>query len=375
MTSGTYLEISYGKLKHNLELVKKHAGSKSLICMVKDDAYGMGALNLSKVLENDPMVNAFAVANLKEALELKNSGIKKDIIIIGHVDKTCYEEVIANNFISTISTYDQAMELSEASKKLSKVARVEIAIDTGMGRIGFNVGDETIKSIKDISLLSNIKIYGVFSHFSVSDCEKEDTENVQYTNNQELKFKTLTENLSNLGVDVGMTSLSSSAGIFKAIGMDFDAVRPGIILYGIAPSTAFQNLDLKPIMSLKSHIVHIKNIEPETSISYGRTFVSKDNMKIATICCGYGDGYPRSASNKSSVIVNDKKCKIVGRITMDMLMVDVTDVDCKVDDEVILIGESNSEKITLDTLSEETGEFSYELLTRINKRVDRIYID
>ncbi len=375
MIRGTYLEISYGKLKHNLELVKKYAGSKSLICMVKDDAYGMGALNLSKVLENDPMVNAFAVANLKEALELKNSGIKKDIIIIGHVDKTCYEEVIANNFISTISTYDQAMELSEASKKLSKVARVEIAIDTGMGRIGFNVGDETIKSIKDISLLSNIKIYGMFSHFSVSDCEKEDTENVQYTNNQELKFKTLIENLSNLGVDVGMTSLSSSAGIFKAIGMDFDAVRPGIILYGIAPSTAFQNLDLKPIMSLKSHIVHIKNIKPETSISYGRTFVSKDNMKIATICCGYGDGYPRSASNKSSVIVNDKKCKIVGRITMDMLMVDVTDVDCKVDDEVILIGESNSEKITLDTLSEETGEFSYELLTRINKRVDRIYID
>ena len=170
-------------------------------------------------------------------------------------------------------------------------------------------------------------------------------------------------------------SFSNSAGILTKRGTKYSSVRPGIILYGLLPNNDFINFDFKPIMQFKSRIIHIKEINENTSISYGRTFISKNKMKVATVACGYGDGYPRSASNKTYVIINDKRCPVIGKVTMDMFMVDVTKVDCKVEDEVILIGESKNEQITIDEICKLTGEFNYELLTRINARVKRVYND
>ena len=215
----------------------------------------------------------------------------------------------------------------------------------------------------------------MFSHFSVADCDFDDSENANYTREQEKKLLLLVNKLKENGIEISNTSISASAGLIKGNGANFSSVRPGIILYGIVPSKAFTDINIKPIMSLKSRIVHIKDISENVSISYGRTFVSKNNMTVATISCGYGDGYPRTASNKAYVIINDKKCKVIGRVTMDMFMVDVTGVKCEEGDEVILIGESEHEKITLDELCSITNEFTYEILTRINWRVERIYIE
>lgn len=375
MKDRTWQEINLKNLKHNYDLVCKYAKDKTIIPMIKDNAYGHGSFRVAKVLEKEERVKAFAVAMFSEAKELKDSDIKKDIILIGHIYKDCFEEAIKNDFILTISTIDQAILINDVAKKLHKIARIEIAIDSGMRRIGFLINDESLNYIKKISSFENIFIYGVFSHFSVADSDINDLDSVKYTDNQEKVFFDFVNKIRELGVDLSDVSLSNSAGILRGRGMEATSVRPGIILYGIRPSSHFNEIGLKPVMSLKSKIMYIKEVPENTSISYGRTYVSNRKMKIATICCGYGDGYPRSASNAAKVIINDKICDIIGRVTMDMLVVDVTNIDCKLYDEVILIGESESHKISLDDLCNATGEFTYEMLTRINKRVEQIFIE
>lgn len=369
------VQISYKNLKHNLDLIKTITNNKTIICMVKDNAYGLGGVNIAKFLSNDSLVKAFAVASFGEAMHLKINDISKDIIIIGHIFKDDYEEAIINDYILTVSTLDQAIQINNLAKKHNKKARIEIGIDSGMGRIGFNISEETIKDIIKINDLDNISIYGFFSHFPVADCDKDDTYNIKWTDNQEKQFDDFIEKINSLGINNTDISISNSAGILTKRGTKYSSVRPGIILYGLLPNHCFSNYDFRPIMQFKSRIIHIKEINENTSISYGRTFISKNKMKVATVACGYGDGYPRSASNKTYVIINDKRCPVIGKVTMDMFMVDVTKVDCKVEDEVILIGESKNEQITIDEICKLTGEFNYELLTRINARVKRVYKD
>ena len=369
------VQISYKNLKHNLDLIKTITNNKTIICMVKDNAYGLGGVNIAKFLSNDSLVKAFAVASFGEAMHLKSNDISKDIIIIGHIFKDDYEEAILNDFILTVSTLDQAIQINNFAKKHNKKARIEIGIDSGMGRIGFNISEETIKDIIKINDLDNISIYGFFSHFPVADCNKDDINNIKWTDNQEKLFDEFIEKINSLGINYTDISISNSAGILTNRGTKYSSVRPGIILYGLLPNNDFKNFDFKPIMQFKSRIIYIKEINKDTSISYSRTFISKNKMKVATVACGYGDGYPRSASNKTCVIINDKRCPVIGKVTMDMFMVDVTKVDCKVEDEVILIGESKNERVTIDEICKLTGEFNYELLTRINARVKRVYKD
>ena len=369
------VEISYKNLKHNLDLIKKITGNKSIICMVKDNAYGLGGVNIAKFLSSDNNVKAFAVASFGEANHLKENGIVKDIIIIGHIFKDQYEEAIKNNYILTISTIEQAIELNNIAKTINKQVKLALGIDSGMGRIGFQINEESLENIKKISDYSNVIIYGFFTHFPVADCNSDDFENIEWTNNQEIRFNQFIEKIDKLKVKYSDISISNSAGIITNRGTNYSSVRPGIILYGILPNPELSKYDFKPIMQLKSRIIHIKDIDKNTSISYGRTFISKDKMRIATIACGYGDGYPRSASNKTSVIINDKKCPVVGRVTMDMFMVDVTNVDCKIEDEVILVGNSEHQRITYQDICDLTGDFVYELLTKINQRVKRVYVD
>ena len=369
------VQISYENLKHNLDLIKTITNNKTIICMVKDNAYGLGGVNIAKFLSNDSLVKAFAVASFGEAMHLKSNDITKDIIIIGHIFKDDYEEAILNDYILTVSTLDQAIQINNFAKKHNKKARIEIGIDSGMGRIGFNISEETIKDIIKINDLDNISIYGFFSHFPVADCNKDDINNIKWTDNQEKLFDEFIEKINSLGINYTDISISNSAGILTNRGTKYSSVRPGIILYGLLPNNDFKNFDFKPIMQFKSRIIYIKEINKDTSISYSRTFISKNKMKVATVACGYGDGYPRSASNKTCVIINDKRCPVIGKVTMDMFMVDVTKVDCKVEDEVILIGESKNERVTIDEICKLTGEFNYELLTRINARVKRVYKD
>ena len=369
------VEISYKDLKHNLDLIKNITNNKNIICMVKDNAYGLGGVNIAKYLSNDDCVTAFAVASFGEAIHLKENNITKDIIIIGHIFKDQYEDAIKNNFIITVSTIEHAIELNDIAKKINKQVRLEIGIDSGMGRIGFPISEIALEEIKSLSCLNNTSIYGFFTHFPAADCDRSDKENIEWTDEQENKFNGFIDKIDKLGIKYNNISMSNSAGILTNRGTRYSSVRPGIILYGLLPNKELSQYDFKPIMQLKSRIIHIKEIDKNTSISYGRTFISKDKMKIATVACGYGDGYPRSASNKCFVIINDKKCPVVGRVTMDMFMVDVTGVDCKVEDEVILVGKSENQEITYQDICDLTGDFVYELLTKINQRVKRIYTD
>lgn len=362
-------EINLNNLQYNLNVVKKYAEGKNIICMVKDNAYGHGCKVVSLYLEKDEKVVAFAVASIDEAMTLVNAKIKKDIIIISHIDKEDYEVAIKNDLIITVSTKQQSVDIDKTAKMLNKVAKIQIAVDTGMNRIGFDTSEKSIKEIIEISNMRNIKIYGIFSHFSVADSDKKNTENEIFTKEQEKKFVNVVEALKKEGFKTIDTSIANSAGVLSKLGLNCTSVRPGIILYGILPSERFSNIKLKPILELKSRVIHIHNIKKGTSVSYGRDFISNKDMTIATISCGYGDGYPRSASNKMCVLINDKRCKILGKIAMDMMMVDVSDVKCKINDEVILIGKSKSDEITLNELCDATGEFTYELLTRINNRV------
>ena len=371
----TVLEISYKNIQHNLDLIKKITNNKNIICMVKDNAYGLGGVNIAKYLSKDNCVTAFAVASFGEASHLKENNITKDIIIIGHIFKDQYVDAIKNDFILTVSTIEQAIELNDIAKNNNKQVRLEIGIDSGMSRIGFPINERTLDDIKNISDFENTSIYGFFTHFPVADCDRSDKENIDWTDNQENRFNDFIGKINKLGIKYNDISMSNSAGILTNRGTKYSSVRPGIILYGLLPNKELSQYDFRPIMQLKSRIIHIKEIDKNTSISYGRTFISKDKMKIATVACGYGDGYPRSASNKCFVIINDKKCPVVGRVTMDMFMVDVTGVDCKVEDEVILVGKSENQEITYQDICDLTGDFVYELLTKINQRVKRIYID
>ncbi len=369
------VEISYKNLKHNLDLIKKITNNKSIICMVKDNAYGLGGVNITRFLSNDNNVKAFAVASFGEAKHLKENGITKDIIIIGHIFKDQYEEAINDNYILTVSSLEQACDLNNIAKKNNKQVRFEIGIDSGMGRIGFPINEKSLEEIKKINDFENASIFGLFTHFPVADCNRSDIENIEWTNNQEIRFNEFIEKIDKLGIKYNDISMSNSAGIITSRATKYSSVRPGIILYGLLPNPELTEYDFKPIMKLKSRIIHIKEVDKNTSISYGRTFIAKDKMKIATIACGYGDGYPRSASNKAYVIINDNKCPVIGRVTMDMLMVDVTNVDCKLEDEVILIGKSDHQEITYQDICDLTGDFIYELLTKINQRVKRVYVD
>lgn len=362
-------EINLNNLQYNLNVVKKYAEGKNIICMVKDNAYGHGCKAVSLYLEKDEKVVAFAVASIDEAMILVNAKIKKDIIIISHIDKEDYEVAIKNDLIITVSTKQQSVDIDKTAKMLNKVAKIQIAIDTGMNRIGFDTSEKSIKEIIEISKMRNIDTHGIFSHFSVADSDEKNIENETFTKEQEKAFANVVEALKKEGIKSIDTSIANSAGVLSKLGLNCTSVRPGIILYGILPSERFSNIKLKPILELKSRIIYIHNIKKGTSVSYGRDFISNKDMTIATISCGYGDGYPRSASNKMCVLINDKRCRVLGKIAMDMMMVDVSDINCKINDEVILIGKSKSDEITLNELCDTTGEFTYELLTRINNRV------
>ena len=379
-------EINLNNLLSNFEYIKSLSNNKNIIPMIKDDAYGHNAVNVAKTLENDDKVLAFAVATIDEAKELIFANIKKDVLIISHTIPNNFSEIIKYNIIQTISSYEMAKCLSDIAVSNNKKARIEIAIDTGMNRIGFKIDNEnidtidsTINEISKISKLPNIEIYGVFTHFSVADEDlANDVLDRNFTNNQADAFDKILDKLNTNNVKYVCSAISNSAGILRKYGEKSNTIRPGIILYGLIPSENFDEdikNKLKPVLSLKSRIIHIKEIDEFESISYGRTFISDKKLKIATISVGYGDGYKRSLSNKGHVIINDTICKIVGRITMDMLMVDITNVNCSLYDEVILIGKSKSHEITVNDLAKMSSEFHYEMLTSINKRVPTIFIN
>ena len=366
-----WAEIDLDILANNMKNIKKLAGNKEVIAVVKADAYGHGALDVAPcLLENG--ASRLAVAMLTEAIELRNNNIKAPIMILGYTPLDLGEELINFDIEQTIYDLDYARELSSLAIKLNKKAKVHIAIDTGMGRIGFLPTNESFNSICEIYSLDGLDVVGIFTHFSSSD--EADKEYTQYQFNQIYDF---IRKLENNGINIPLKHASNSAAIIDLPNTYLDAVRAGIILYGYYPSNEVkkENLSIKPALTLKAKIAHVKELESNMYISYNRTFKTSRKSKIATIPIGYADGYIRTLKHDAKIIVNGQLAPIVGNICMDQFMIDVTDIpNVKTGDEVILLGESNGIKFNDDYIAKCMNSINYEVLCLLKKRVPRAYI-
>lgn len=341
-----------------------------MIAVVKADGYGHGAVPVAELVEPYDYIWGFAVAAVEEGLALREAGIRKPILVLGYTFSDDYETMITNEIRPAVFTWEMAEAFNEAAGKLGVCAPVHFAVDTGMSRIGFADQETGVQTALQAGALEHLQVEGVFTHFA-----KADEIDKSYTTMQLDRFTAFCDKLEAKGLTGFMRHCSNSAGILEIPQAHMDMVRAGITIYGIYPSDEVsREMPLAPVMELKSHVVHLKEIEKGTSVSYGGTFVAEKNMQVATIPVGYADGYPRSLSNKGFVLIRGKRAPIIGRVCMDQFMVDVTGIDVKVLDEVTLLGKDGTEEITVDELGVLSGRFPYEFVCVVGKRVPRIYV-
>lgn len=366
-----WAEVNLDYIRHNMREIRKLTGDRKIISVVKADAYGHGAVDLVPVLLEEG-ASKLAVAVITEALELRQAGIDAEIMILGYTPLTFSEKLIKQNIEQTVYNLDYARVLSREALKLNTKAKIHIAVDTGMGRIGF-LPEEDFKDIVKVCSLPGIEVVGIFTHFSVAD-ELDKT----YTNEQFKKFKNLCDKLEERGIHIPLKHSSNSAAIMDLKETYLDAVRPGIITYGYYPSDEVKKdgLDLKPALTLKTNIVHLKKLKKDMYISYGRRFKTERETIVATLPIGYADGYTRLLNGKAKVIINGQLAPVIGSICMDQCMVDVTDIEgVKLGDEVILIGEKNGVKFNADDIAQLIGTINYEIICMLKNRVPRMYLE
>lgn len=365
-------EIDLDAVLFNIEQMKSRIGGNArLVAVVKTDGYGHGAVPIAQMLEEVSCVWGYATACLEEAVQLKEKGIKKPVLVLGCVFPDQYEEMIRYDIRPTVYTEEMAKEMSKEAASQGKDVFFHIKVDTGMGRIGFPADENSAEVIERISRLPHVRMEGMFTHFAKAD-ETDKT----YTLGQYEKFLQMKEQLEQRGVAVQHYSCDNSAGIIDFPDMKHDLVRAGISTYGMYPSEEVDKeaVKLRPALSLISHVSFVKDVEPGTAISYGGTFVAQEKMKVATIPVGYGDGYPRSLSNKGSVLIHGKRARILGRVCMDQFMVDVTEIpETKFMDRVMLVGSDGDDRISVEELSELSGRFNYEFVCCLGKRIPRVY--
>ncbi len=361
------IDLDAVEYNYNNTRAKLPQGCK-LLGVIKADAYGHGAVELARFLENK--CDFFGVACIEEAVELKKTGIKTPILILGYVAPAFYDLVVKYDIRIPVFSYDTAKALSDEAVKQGKTVPFHFCIDTGMSRIGFQVNEESADICKEICALPNIEAEGLFSHFATAD-ESDLTKALA----QREKYKKFVEMLESRGIQIPIKHLNNSAGIMN-FDEYFDMCRMGIILYGLYPSEEVDKslLDIKPAMSWLTHISHIKTLEAGREVSYGGTFKTTEPSVIATIPVGYADGYPRCLSNKGKVIINGQYAPIVGRVCMDQFMVDVTDVDgAELDSIVTLVGKDGDAELSMEEVSNAAYSFNYELPCRVARRVPRTY--
>ena len=366
-----YAEISLEAIGHNIREVKKRLpeGVK-LLGVVKANAYGHGAVPVASYLENQ--VDYFATATIEEAIELRENGISAPILILGYVSPSQYSDLVEYDITQTIDSYAQALALEKEATRQNRKAKAHLAVDTGMTRIGFQVTEHDADEAAKIADLPHIELEGMFTHFSCADQEDK-----TYCSVQMEKYDKMTALLAERGVTIPLRHICNSAGIMEFDDHRFEMVRSGIITYGIYPSEEVkkERLDLIPALSWKSHVIHVKEVGPGIGVSYGATYVTEKPMtRIATVSAGYADGYPRALSNQGCVLIHGKKAPIIGRICMDQMMVDVTDIpDVQVEDVVTLVGTDGDETITIEEIANPAARFDYEMLCDISSRVTRVY--
>lgn len=365
--------IDLDAIEYNIEKMKENLPEDTkLIVVAKADCYGHGALQTTSLLSLKEYVWGFAVATLDEAIVLRRGGITKPILVLGCIFPEQWIDALENNIRITVYTEELTKVLSDLAVKIGRKAYVHVKLDTGMGRIGFTPGKEGADKIEEISKLPNIVMEGLYTHFS-----KADEGDKSYTLKQMEAYTWMKEELTGRGITFSYYHCCNSAGIIDLKGAGQNLARAGISTYGMYPSEEVhkENVDLKPALELISHVAFVKWVDEGKMISYGGTYVTKRRTKIATIPVGYGDGYPRSLSNKGYMLIHGKKAPIIGRVCMDQCMVDVTEIeDVKFGDEVVLVGRDGDEYLSVETLSRLSDRFNYEFVCLMGKRIPREYI-
>ncbi len=368
-----YAKIDLDAISHNIALVKRKIpdGTK-LMLVIKADAYGHGAVAIAREFEGE--ADYFGVAEMNEALELRHAGIRKPILILGYTSPFLFEKALKNGITLTMFQYENIEALSVTAQRLGIEAKIHFAVDTGMSRIGFGVSEREADLAARAAKLPLICVEGIFSHFAMADA----TDKTSAEQQREL-FERFLAMLTARGVSAPIRHLDNSAGILS-FENGYEMVREGIILYGLYPSEEVCSqvgdfYDFRPAMELITHISHIKTLDAHHGISYGHTYITEKPLRVATVPVGYADGYPRALSNQGAVLIRGKRCPILGRICMDQMMVDVTDVpEARPEDSVVLIGKDGGEVISVEEVADAAYSFNYEFVCGIARRIPRVYI-
>ncbi|SJZ77112.1 alanine racemase [Selenihalanaerobacter shriftii] len=367
-----WAEIDLDNIGHNISEFKNKLEDDTLLTVVvKADGYGHGAVQVAKTALHHG-TDRLAVAILDEAIELREAGLKKvPLLILGWTPKESAAEVVKHDLIQTVYNYENVSALNKEAAKLNKKVKVHVKVDTGMGRIGLEP-DEAVDFVKRIKKLSNIVVEGIYTHFAVADAEDKN-----YTYEQFAKFTKVITDLEDEGIDIPIKHSANSAAFLDLPETHLDMVRLGIITYGLWPSKQVQQrVDLKPGMRLKARIAYIKDVPKGTDISYGRTYTTESESKIATLPLGYEDGYNRLLSSNNEVLVNGKRVPVVGRVCMDQFMIDVSEIDSvEIGDEVTLIGKNGEEEITATEVADRIETINYEVVCMVSKRIPRVYVN
>ena len=365
----TRVKIDLNIIQENFDAVRRKAGVP-VMAIVKADAYGHGAIQVAKLLEGQCAF--FGVSSMLEAMELRQAGLRTPILILGHTPVRAFPQAIREGIRPAIFSLEDAKALSDAALQLKQEAPFHFAVDTGMSRIGFQADEASADLCAEIAALPYLRAEGLFSHFATADCE-----DLQRSKKQAALFDRFDGMLKARGVEIPIRHLDNSAGLMN-FPDHYDMVRSGIITYGMYPSTEVspELLRLKPALQWLSRVTHVKTLEPGREISYGGTYVTTRETVVATVPVGYADGYRRSLSGKFYVLIRGRKAPILGRICMDQMMVDVTDIPgVTVEDRVVLVGKYDSEEITMEQIAAAADSFNYEFVCGISRRVPRIYIE
>ena len=363
----TWLQVDLDVLEENMRKVRARAGT-DVLAVVKADAYGLGAVTVARALENSCAF--FGTANISEALELRRGGIQKPILILGRVPISAYPLAVAEDIRVPIFIYEDALALSNEAVKQGKTAKCHFVVDTGMSRIGFQATRESADMCAEICKLPGLQAEGLFSHYATADGADLTSAKAQLQ-----LFEAFTAMLKDRGIAIPIRHLNNSAGIMNFPGLQ-DMVRSGIVQYGMYPSDAVDAalLPVEPVMEWIAKVVYVKTLPAGRQISYGGCFTTTRETKVATLPVGYADGYSRRLTDKAYVLIHGKKAPVIGRICMDQMMVDVTDIpDVNIGDRAVLIGKSGDEQITVDYLAQLTGTLNYEIICGISRRTPRVY--
>lgn len=366
----TWAEIDISALKHNFNILKTKANGTKLMAVVKADGYGHSAKAIAPVLEKEG-ADYFAVSNIDEAIALRNYGVQKPILILGYTPVSRVDDLFKHSISQCVYSLEYAQKLSTAAVKENVTVKIHIKLDTGMSRLGFDCRNDALCGINDAvkaATQPSFTLEGIFTHFAVAD--RNEAQEDGFTQMQYDRFVNAIEKLAQFGLRAPLCHCCNSAGFLLDVDKHLSLSRIGISLYGLSPSSDLEPQgDFIPVMTVKSVVSLVKEIKNGDTVNYGRTFKADKNMTIATVTAGYADGYPRLLSNKGYVLIDGQKAPIVGRVCMDQMCVDVTNIpNVKMGDEVILFGK----ELSVDVLADQCDTINYEIVCGISPRVPRI---